>query len=224
MGPSNSNESRTSGLQKSYDRVAIDYARHIYHELEGKPLDREILNRFAALPRGQGIVCDMGCGPGHIARFLAGQGVDMIGVDISPGMLTQARILNPDIPFHHGDMLALDEKDGTWAGIVAFYSIIHIPREQVLTALGEFWRVLMPGGWLLLAFHLGDQEIHETELWEHEISLDYWFFESEEMTGYLEQAGFRVAEVIEREPYAPEVEYQSRRAYVLAQKPDRQEV
>jgi SAM-dependent methyltransferase len=202
----------------SYDRVAAEYVRHIYHELAGKPFDREILGRFAERLRGRGIVCDMGCGPGHIARYLADRGLDMIGVDLSPGMLEQAVALNPDIPFLVGNMLALDVADEAWAGIAAFYSIIHIPREEVVSALSEMRRVLMPDGLLLLSFHMGEETLHETELWGQEIVLDYWFFTPTEMVNYLEQAGYRVIEVHERDPYAPEVEYQSRRAYILAQK------
>lgn len=209
-------KSRTSALQASYDRVAADYVHHIYDELKCKPIDREILDRFAGQLRGRGTVCDMGCGPGQIARYLADRGLPMIGVDLSPGMLAQAAMLNPDIPFSPGNMLALDIADGSWAGIVAFYAIIHIPPEEVVLALREMRRVLQPDGLLLLSFHMGTGGLHETDMWGHEVEMDFWFFESDEMIGYLEQAGYRVLEVIEREPYAPEVEYQSRRSYILA--------
>lgn len=206
-------------LRASYDKVAADYVTHIYHELEGKPVDRDILDRFADRLRGRGTVCDMGCGPGHIARYLADRGLDMVGVDLSPGMLVQAAALNPDIPFHSGNMLALDEPDEAWSGIAAFYSIIHIPPEAVMTALGEMRRVLQPGGLLLMAFHTGGETLHETELWGHEVALDYWFYDAREMTDYLARGGYRILESIERDPYRPKVEYQSRRAYILAEKP-----
>ena len=133
-------------------------------------------------------------------------------------MVAQAAALNPGIPFHVGDMLAIDGPDDSWAGIVAFYSIIHIPREQVVAALNEMRRVLKPGGALLLAFHIGNETLHVAEMWAKAVALDFAFFESAEMVGYLEQAGFQVEEVIERDPYAPDVEHQSRRAYILAQK------
>ena len=216
------NEQQLTDTASSYDRVAADYARDIYHELAGKPLDREVLDRFAERLRGRGVVCDMGCGPGQIARYLADRGLDVVGVDLSPGMLAQAAALNTDIPFHQGSMLALDEPDGAWAGIAAFYAIIHIPPGEVAAALREMGRVLRPGGLLLLAFHTGDasgkRELRETEMWGQEVALDFWFYAATEMVGYLEQAGYAVEEVIEREPYAPEVEYQSRRAYILARR------
>jgi len=209
-------EKRLADMRESYDRVAEEYVRRIYDELAGKPFDREALDRFAERLRGRGVVCDMGCGPGHIARYLADRGLPVVGVDLSPGMLEQAAALNPDLSFYRGNMLALEEPDDTWAGIVAFYAIIHIPRAEILAALGELRRVLKLGGLLLLAFHIGDAEGHETEMWGHEVAIHYTFYGAAEMAGYLEAAGYVVEEIAEREPYAPDVEYQSRRAYLLA--------
>ena len=205
--------------QTSYDRIADEYARQIYGELAGKPMDRAVLDRFAERLRGRGVVCDMGCGPGQIGRYLADRGLPVVGVDLSPGMVARAAALNPDIPFRVGDMLALDEPDGAWAGIAAFYSIIHIPPGEVFAALAEMHRVLQPGGLLLLAFHIGDEMVRPEEMMGQPVALDFWFYRPEQMRGYLEAAGFVVEEIIEREPYAPEVEHQSRRAYVLARKP-----
>ena len=216
------NEQQLTDTARSYDRVAADYARDIYDELAGKPLDREVLDRFAGRLRGRGVVCDMGCGPGQIGRYLADRGLDVVGIDLSPGMLEQAAALNPDIEFYQGNMLALDEPDGAWAGIAAFYSIIHVPPGEVVAALREMGRALRPGGLLLLAFHTSDasgkRELRETEMWGEQVLLDFWFYDAAEMAGYLEQAGYSVEEVVEREPYAPEVEYQSRRAYILARR------
>ncbi len=209
----------STDTQASYDRIAAEYARRLYQELDGKPADRAMLDRFAARLRGRGVVCDMGCGPGQIARYLADRGVEATGVDLSPEMVARASALNPDIPFHAGDMLALELPDAAWAGITAFYAIIHIPPEKVVAALSEMRRVLMPGGLLLMAFHLGQGEAqHVEEMWGQPVALDFWFYGAAEMVGYLEQAGYAVEEIIERDPYAPEVEHQSRRAYVLARR------
>jgi len=143
--------------------------------------------------------------------------VSVFGMDISPGMVEQARKLNPEIEFQQGDMLRLDIGDGGWGAIVAFYSIINIPRDEVVTALGELNRVLRPGGLLLLAFHVGEGTVHMEEWWGEEVSVDFNFFRPDEMEGYLEEAGFVVEEVIERAPYDG-VEYASRRAYIFAKK------
>jgi len=204
--------------QTSYDRIADEYARQIYGELAGKPLDRQILDRFAERLRGRGVVCDMGCGPGQIGRYLADRGLPVMGVDLSPGMVARAAALNPDIPFRAGDMAALDEPAGAWAGIAAFYSIIHIPPTEVVAALAEMRRVLQPGGLLLLAFHIGDEVVRPEEMMGQPVALDFWFYTPEQMSEWLKAAGYTVEEIIEREPYAPEVEHQSRRAYVVATK------
>src|SRR5205823_12308301 len=152
-------------LQDSYDQVAGEYTTRIFHELEHKPLDRTLLDRFAGEVRDLGPVCDIGCGPGHIARYLHERGVNVLGVDLSPRMVEQARRLNPGIEFQQGNMSCLDVPDEAWAGIAAFYSIIHIPRAEVISVLREFRRVLRPGGLLLLAFHQGQEIIHVDEWW-----------------------------------------------------------
>ncbi|HEX3053959.1 MAG TPA: class I SAM-dependent methyltransferase [Aggregatilineaceae bacterium] len=205
-------------LPSSYSDMADEYARKFMDELDHKPLDRELLSRFAARVAGKGPVCDMGCGPGQIARYLRDCGVnDILGMDIAPGMIEQARKLNPDIVFRVGDMRAIEEQDNAWAGISAFYSIIHIPREEVADVLREWWRVLKPGGWVLLTIHLGDNVLHLDQWGETAVSLDYFFFQTQEMERYLKEAGFIIDEAIERDPY-PEVEYQGRRAYIFARK------
>jgi len=209
-------QQNTSDVQSGYDFVADEYVRHIYDELRYKPLDRQLLDRFAASVR-TGLVCDLGCGPGHVARYLQGRGVKMCGLDLSGEMVSCARRLNPGVEFTQGDMLALNVKDGKWAGIAAFYSIVNFPPDDVSQAFCEMWRVLQPGGRLLLAFHMGDNIEHVEDLWGFKVSLDFYFFRPAEVTGHLKAAGFEIEEIIEREPY-PEVEYQSRLAYI-ANKP-----
>jgi SAM-dependent methyltransferase len=204
--------------QTSYDRVADEYVRRIFDELQHKPLDRQLLDRFAESVRDIGPVCDLGCGPGHVARYLHARGVEVVGIDLSTAMIGQARRLNPSIEFRQGDILSLAANDESWVGIVAFYSIIHIPRAEMRNALAELRRVLRPGGTLLLAFHIGDETIHLDEWWSQQVSLDFFFFRTDEMEAYLRDAGFEIEETIEREPY-PEVEHQSRRSYIFARRP-----
>jgi SAM-dependent methyltransferase len=205
---------------ENYDRLAGEYTRHVADELRHKPLDRSLLLRFAAELSGRGTICDIGCGPGHVARFLHEAGTEVFGMDISSAMLDQARKLNPMIPFHQGDMLALELPNGTLAGIVAFYAIVNIPEHSLIQVFREMERALEPGGRLLLAFHVGDEHIHVEELWGVTISMDFFLFEPERIQLYLEEAGFAIREVIVREPYPPDVEYQSRRAYIFARKPE----
>jgi SAM-dependent methyltransferase len=200
-----------------YSLVAKDYAQQFFHELEHKPLDQALLKRLAVETLGKGPVCDMGCGPGEVARYLKDRGADVIGMDLSAGMVIEAKRLNPDIRFSQGDMLHLDVADNSWAGIAAFYSLIHIPRPQVVDALRELRRLLKPGGLLLLSFHVGDQTVHLDDWWGHAVSIDFNFYLVAEMEGWLRKARFQRIETAQRDPY-PEIEHQSRRAYIFAYK------
>jgi ubiquinone/menaquinone biosynthesis C-methylase UbiE len=209
-----------SDVQSSYDRIADEYTRHISDELRHKPLDCSLLDRFAESVRNEGLACDLGCGPGHIARYLQERGIQVCGMDLSQGMIEQARQLNSAIEFYQGDMRELPVKDNSWAGIAAFYAIVNLSAPDLIQALREMMRVLKPGGRLLLSFHTGDDTSQmEEELWGNQIALEFYFFRVSTVAGYIRNAGFEIEEIVEREPYARDVEYQSKRAYIFAQKP-----
>jgi SAM-dependent methyltransferase len=204
--------------QTSYDQVAAEYAEKFKDEMDSKPFDRNCLDRLAREVGSLGPICDMGCGPGQIARYLHRRGVDTLGVDLSPGMVAEAQRLNPEIPFHQGNMLSLPDEDNSWGGIAAFYCILHIPREQVVDALREMKRVLKPGGILLVTFHIGEEIKHLDEWWEKPVNVDFAFYLPEEMETWLEEAGYELQETLVREPN-PEVEVATKRAYAFARKP-----
>ncbi|MGZ4816298.1 MAG: class I SAM-dependent DNA methyltransferase [Terriglobales bacterium] len=199
--------------------MAESYARKISGELQYKPLDRELLTRFATAVKDHGMVCDLGCGPGHVARYLRDAGADVFGLDLSPQMVAQARRLNLDIPFREGNTLALDLQDSSLAGIAAFYAIVNIPADSLPIAFREMFRVLQPDGLLLLAFHIGDDVICPQELWGSPVAMEFYQLQPERIQRLLVDAGFLIDEVVEREPYTADVEYQSRRAYVCARRP-----
>jgi SAM-dependent methyltransferase len=204
--------------QTSYDRVAKEYAERFKDEMDDKPFDRDCLERLAREVGDLGPICDLGCGPGQIARYLHRESVKTLGVDLSPKMVAEAQRLNPEIHFHQGDMLALPDADDSWGGIAAFYCIIHIPRDQVLDALREMKRVLKPGGILLVTFHVGEEIKHMDEWWEKPVNLDFAFYLPDQMEASLNEAGFDLVETLVREPN-PDVEVATRRAYLFARKP-----
>jgi SAM-dependent methyltransferase len=204
-------------LQTSYDRVAQRYAQEYFEELNRKPYDCELLDLFAERVKGRGAVCEIGCGPGQIARYLKDKGTDVHGLDLSQEMVNCAGELNGDITFRQGNMLSLEAADGSLAGIVSFYAIIHLKRDEVTKALKEMHRVLEPAGNLFLSFHGGEGELHRYEWYGEPVSIDVTLFRSDEMKGYLELAGFKVERIAEREPY--EFEYPTQRMYAFATKP-----
>jgi SAM-dependent methyltransferase len=203
-----------SDLQAGYDRVAEHYATEFFRELDRKPFDRELLDQFAESVRGKGVVCELGCGPGQIARYLKDRGVDIRGIDLSAEMVKVAGRLNPDIPFSKGNMLALDLGDSSIAAMVLFYGIIHIKREDVTRAFEEIRRVLVPGGTLFFSFHGGEGELHRDEWYGQKVSIDFRLFQPAEMAAYLEGAGFENIRTVERDPY--EFEHPTRRVYMFA--------
>jgi len=205
-------------VERSYDEVAASYADHFSSELDHKPFDRSWLDRFAALTRGRGRVYDLGCGPGQVAAALHARGVDVAGADLSPGMVAQARRLHPAIPFERQDMLALTLSPDSLAGVVAFYAIVHFTLDEVEVTAREICRVLQPGGFLLLSFHIGEETVHIDAFLEHPVSMDFAFFQPDDIISRLGVAGLRVEEVTMRYPY-PEVEVATKRAYILATKP-----
>lgn len=205
-------------VRDDYDRIAAEYAHRLFHELSGKPRDRELLLRFAADIGDRGEVCDLGCGPGQVARVLRDAGVRVFGLDLSPEMLDHARRLNPDVEFREGNLLTLPLPDNSLSGIAAFYAIVNIPAESLPTAFAEMRRVLAPGGLLLIAFHIGGDVVRPEEMWGTRVSIEFYQFDRSMIQRMLEEAGFRVEEVIERDPYPPGVEFQSRRAYIFARK------
>jgi hypothetical protein len=71
----------------------------------------------------------------------------------------------------------------------------------------------------LLSFHLGKDTSQVEELWDSGAALEFYFFRTSTVADAIRGADFKIEEIIEREPYAPVVEYQSRRAYIFAQKP-----
>ena len=206
-------------IEASYDRVAEDYAAQFSDELSRKPFDRKMLDWLLEKAPADAPLCDMGCGPGQVARYLTDRGAPACGIDLSGGMVACARRLHPGIPFEQGDMTALCAvADGAYGAIAAFYSIHHFTREERAKAFAEWHRVLAAGGALLAAFHVGEDVVHTGEWWGKPVSLDFYFCDRAEVVADLRAAGFAIEEVIERDPY-PEAEYQSRRAYVFARKP-----
>jgi SAM-dependent methyltransferase len=196
--------------------VAERYAEQFFHELDRKPVDRDILDRYAKTLQGRGTVCDLGCGVGHIARYLHTLGIEMVGLDISPRMIESARRLNPAIPFQLGDILRLELPDSSLAGTVAFYSLIHIARSATPQVLRELRRALIPGGRFLIAVHGGDGDLHVEEFLGQHVSMSATLFQPSEMEACLERAGFNIDAAHVREPY--EFELQTQRLHFSATK------
>jgi SAM-dependent methyltransferase len=205
-------------IENQYDQIAKEYTETVIGEHEKKPKDREVLRRFLREIGGRGPVWDFGCGPGQTAGYLKNLGLEISGLDLSEKMLEQARQLHPEIPFRKGDVLDLEFRNDSLAGVVAFYAIVHFTEEQVARAFREILRVLRPDGIFLFTYHVGGKTIHLNEFQGKKIDIDFMFFNTDFIFRCLKDSGFEAIEIVEREPY-PGVEYRSRRAYGFARKP-----
>ncbi|WP_121390945.1 class I SAM-dependent methyltransferase [Actinokineospora cianjurensis] len=179
----------------SYDTVAVSYADQLRDAIAGDPYLRAALAVFADQVRaaGGGPVADVGCGPGHVTAHLQGLGVDAFGIDLSPGMIDVARRARPDLRFEVGSMTDLPLRDASVAGLLAWWSLIHIPDDEVPTVLAHFHRVLRPGGPLQLGFHVGDTSRVKTEGYGgHPMAVHVHRRRPDEVAAWLRDAGFEI--------------------------------
>ena len=199
-------------IRSAYDALAGDYAALLEGELERNPTDRAMLALFAELvaPMSAGLagaagpVADIGCGPGRITAHLAALGLPVFGLDLSPGMVGEARRRHPDLSFAGGSLLDLPLASGALVGALAWYSLIHIPPAEQPVAFAELARVVQPGGYLLAAFQGGDDlEVRHTRAYGHDVSLTGYRMSADRVVDELVGAGFtRYLRTI-REPDGP---------------------
>ncbi|MGI5183466.1 class I SAM-dependent DNA methyltransferase [Dactylosporangium sp. CA-152071] len=176
----------------SYDTVAVSYGEMLKDALDGQPVVRHVLAMFAelVLSAGGGPVVDVGCGTGRVTAHLRTLGLDASGVDLSPGMVEVARQDHPGVRFDVGSMTGLDLADGSVQGILAWFSIIHVPDDAVRQAFGEFRRVLRDGGVVLVGFYVGDTTVLKTEGYGgHPMKVHVHRRPIERVAGWLTEAG-----------------------------------
>lgn len=179
----------------SYDTVAVSYADLLRDALAAAPYERAVLALFAELVQaaGGGQVADVGCGSGRITAYLRALGVDAFGIDLSPAMIDVARRDHPGLRFEVGSMTDLDLADASTGGLLAWWSLIHVPDDEVPAVLAHFRRVLRPGGPLLLGFFVGDESRLKTQGYGgHPMKVYVHRRPPDRVAGWLRDAGFTV--------------------------------
>lgn len=205
----------------SYDTAAVSYDRLLRDSLAELPYDRAVLDLFAGQVRGTGTdgpVADLGCGTGRVTAYLRALGLDVFGIDLSPGMVAVAREACPGVRFEVGTMTDLALPDASLAGAVAWYSLVHTPPHELPRHFAEFHRVLAPGGQLALAYKVGeDNSVHLDRAYGHDLSLDVYRFAPDRLAQALTAAGFTETARLTREPN-PALREKTPQAYVLARR------
>ncbi len=200
-------------LPSSYDAVASEYEATFLDELDGKPGDRAMLRDFVETTTG--LIADLGCGPGQVGLFVRNLGRSVIGVDSSAEMvrLASGRLDGALV----SDLRHLPFAGASLGGAVAFYSLIHLPRDELGSALAEIHRVLRPGGRLLFSAHEGEGLVEQHEFLGHVVPFVATLFTLDELVDATRGCGLHLTTSLRREPLA--TEHQTGRIYVAAEKP-----
>jgi SAM-dependent methyltransferase len=160
-------------------------------------------------------VVEVGCGPGQIGAYVRAHRRRVVGADISVAMATRVRRrLDAAIV---ANMQSLPLATGAAAGLLAFYSLIHIRRRDVDGVLREFARVLRPGGRVLFSVHEGQGETEVEEFLGEAVGVSVTFFDLDELVAATRAAGFEIVFAERRAPYASESE--TFRLYIEATRP-----
>jgi uncharacterized protein YceH (UPF0502 family) len=209
---------RDERVRSSYDAVAEAYSGNLTDELAGLPFETWLLDRVAAHADG-GPVVEVGCGPGHVTAYLAAAGADATGLDLSPGMVAEARRRFPEGSYEVGDLRRLMRPTTApgWSAVLAWYSLIHLAASELSEAVGALARPLVPGGWLVIGLHAGAEIRHNDSWFDVPVDLDFVLHDPHEVVAAVRAAGLVDLEWYLRGPLAGEV--QTERLYVLARRP-----
>jgi SAM-dependent methyltransferase len=138
-----------------------------------------------------GTVLDLGCGPGHLTGHLRSLGVDARGIDLVPEFIAHARAAHPSVEFELGSMESIPVADHSVDGILAWYSLIHLPPPDLDGVLAELRRAMAPAGTLVLGVVDADDvdDAGEVTAFDHKVVTAYrWPLD--ELSERLTRAGF----------------------------------
>lgn len=172
-------------VEDGYDKIAIKY-----HEQRDKSDRKNELKKFASMLSKNAKVLDAGCGAGvPVAKFLTDNGFEVIGVDISEHMIKLAKENVPQAIFIRKNLTRMRFPKNSFDGLVAFYSIIHIPREKHGSLYKKFHEIIKPGGVVLAS--LGNDDWEGTEKFHGEAMFWSQYAPDKELE-LLKKAGFEI--------------------------------
>ena len=207
-------DQRDSEVRATYAAVAADYADKLGTELDALPFERWLLDEIA---RADGPVIEVGCGPGHVTAYLAAQGADAQGLDLTPAMVDEARRRFPDGRYEVGDLRQLMRPTTApgWGAVLAWYSLIHTSPAELPEVIAELARPLAAGGQLVMALHTGGGSRRVTEWFGHDVGLTFFLHERAAVLAAVRAAGLTDVTWYQRGPITSRDET-TERLYVLA--------
>lgn len=179
---------------RSYDAIAAAYAERWFDTRLTSSMSR-FADRL-----GRGVrVLDVGCGPGRDVAWLAEQGFQAVGIDLSQKMLEKGSERDIPAPLIQADMQQLPFRKGSFKGLWVCASLLHIPKDQVPHVLRELERVVHPGH-IYLAVKRGEgQEYVEDPVGHRRL---FVYYHPAEIQLLMERAGFEVLDCWENQDQA----------------------
>lgn len=179
----------------TYNHIASKYADTYFDDTEDIPAIDEFLER---LTPGANIL-DAGCGVGQFTKYMRTKGFSVVSIDASDEMLAIAKSKVPDGAFRKMDMRHLTFGPNSFHGILAAYSLIHIPESEIHDTLVGFHRVLAPGGFLLAITQRGVHDHWVDEPFAPGMKVFFNFFTREGIAEDLAAAEFTVLSQTEKD-------------------------
>ena len=178
-------------VQQAYATVAELYIELFGTSQQVHADDLAFIKRHLSIKPGP--VLDLGCGPGHLTGYLRSLGVDATGIDVVPEFIAHAKAAHPDGRFQLRSMNDLDAANHSVAGILAWYSLIHLRPRELDAVLAEFRQAMAPTGTLVVGFFDGD----DVAAFDHKVVTAYRW-PADELSARLTRAGFIEVERLHR--------------------------
>ncbi|MHA1109868.1 MAG: class I SAM-dependent methyltransferase [Promethearchaeota archaeon] len=197
-------------VRKGYDAVGSKYTSTRHEKL----IEMNFLPEFSKYIPPNGQVLDLGCGAGVPFTKYLSERFKVTGVDISPNQIELARNNVPNATFLCKDMTQLDFPEASFYGILGYYSIIHVPRDEHFKLFSAVFHFLKPGGVALMSLHRADDPEY---LYDDYFGTNmYWSgFDHKTNLEFLKKVGFTII----WDKLVPDSLGDNKALFVLVQKP-----
>lgn len=201
-------------IRHAYDAVADELAVVLPDTRAEAALDLAMVDAFAeaVTTTKDASVLDAGCGAGRMSRYLADRGCRVDGVDLSEGLVARAHDAHGDLRFAVGSLTALPYRADRFAGVLLWYSTIHLPEAGLAHAFAEAARVVRPGGHVLVGFQAGEgtrKVAFSYSRFRDRLRLNRHLRAPDDVSKALAAAGLREVSRLVRPPQGKELDDQS---------------